>query len=255
MSAKTTVGRNFSRYAKRYDEYAGIQHATANELIKRSPAKAPRNILDIGCGTGNYTLLLRDKFRDADIKALDISREMVEIARRKCVGYDIDFSVVDAERLDLRDKFDLITSNATFQWFDDLRSSLRKYSSALAHGGSMLFSTFGPLTFRELSLSLKDALGKDSTISSGGFIGKDELTKMVKSSFAESVVEETILKKKYNSLEELLKHIKYTGTRGSGVSGISLWRRAMLNRVEEAYMSDFGGIEASYQIFYCRASI
>ncbi len=255
MSAKVTVKKNFSRYAHLYDDYAGIQHASASELIKKSPLGAPGHILDIGCGTGNYTLLLRDKFKDAEIKAIDISRDMVAIARRKCVNSGIDFSVADAERLELTDKFDLITSNATFQWFDDLKSSLSKYSSALAHGGSMLFSTFGPLTFRELSLSLKDALGKDSTIASDGFLGMDELSKMMKDNFAESVVEETILKKKYDSLEELLKHIKYTGTRGSGVGGISLWRRAMLERVKEAYMSNFGEITASYQIFYCRASI
>jgi len=179
---------------------------------------------------------------------------MVEIARRKCGNNGIDFSVADAEKFKLRDKFDLITSNATFQWFSNLAPSLRKYKDALASGGSILFSTFGPLTFRELNRSLKDALGKDSTISSGGFMGRDELAKTMEDNFAESVVEETILKKKYSSLEELLKHIKYTGTRGSGMSGISLWRRTMLERVEEAYMSNFGAIEASYQIFYCKAS-
>ncbi len=252
--SKTAVEMNFSRCAGLYDKYAGIQYAAAGELIKKSPEKAPRYILDIGCGTGNYTLLLRGKFKDAGIKALDISGDMVDIARRKCKDSGIEFFVADAENFAMRDKFDLITSNATFQWFDDLEPSLRKYRNALACEGSILFSTFGPLTFWELSRSVKKALGKDSAISSDGFPGKDELTKAVENNFAESVVEETILKRKYGSLEELLRHIKYTGTRGSGINGISLWRRAMLDRVEKAYVSNFGGIEASYQIFYCRAS-
>lgn len=251
---KGMVEDNFSKYANLYDKYADIQCLAAKELINKSPDRNIRNILDVGCGTGNYTLLLRKKYNLAHIKAVDISRDMVDVARTKFGKGGIEFIVADAEDLEFTGEFDLITSNAAFQWFNDPGSFLAGYKNALREEGSMLFSTFGPLTFRELSLSVKDALGKDIRISSDGFPGKEELAGMMKDRFRESAVEETVIKKKYVSLEELLRHIKYTGARGSPISGISLWRKTMLDRIEEAYMSNFGGIEASYQIFYCRAS-
>jgi malonyl-CoA O-methyltransferase len=248
------VENNFSRHANLYDKYALIQCLAAKELINKSPDRNIRNILDVGCGTGNYTLLLRKKYDLAHIKAVDISRDMVDVARRKFGKGGIEFIIADAEELPPAGEYDLITSNAAFQWFNDPGSFLAKYKNALREEGSILFSTFGPLTFRELSLSVKDALGKDARISSDGFPGKEELAGMMKDLFGESAVKETVIKKKYASLTELLRHIKYTGARGSPINGISLWRKTMLDRVEEAYLSNFGGIEASYQIFYCRAS-
>jgi len=156
-------------------------------------------------------------------------------------------------RINFTGKFDLITSNAAFQWFNDLDASLTEYKNALSEEGSILFSIFGPLTFRELSLSVKNALGEDARISSDGFLGREELAGMMKARFRESSVKETVVKKKYGSLEELLRHIKYTGARGKRMDSIPLWTRTMLDRIEEAYRSDFGCIEASYHIFYCEA--
>lgn len=253
-SSRDVIEKNFSRHANLYDKYAGVQCMAAYELIKKSPAGGLRYILDVGCGTGNYTLLLRHKFKASEIKALDISCGMVDIARRKCDKKRIEFIVADAEKFDLHDRFDLITSNATFQWFNNLGLSLIRYKDALTRKGHILFSIFGPLTFLELSWSLKEVLGEEAVIASESFPGKEELTGMMESCFRESTVKETIIKRRYNSLAELLYHIKYTGTRGNRINGISLWRRAVLDRIEEAYMSNFGCIEASYQIFYCKAS-
>lgn len=248
------VEDNFSRHANLYDKYALIQCLAAEELIKRSPDGKIRNILDIGCGTGNYTLLLREKFRNADIRAIDFSADMVDVAREKPGNSGVEFIIADAEDAGLSGRFDLITSNAAFQWFNDLGQALEKYKNALAEEGSILFSTFGPWTFHELSLSVKEALGSGIHISSDGFPGEKELTLAMKSNFKKIAVEETVIKKKYGSLEELLRHIKYTGARGRGIDGVPLWTRTMLDRIEEAYISNFGQIEASYQIFYCEGA-
>ena len=42
----------------------------------------PKNILEVGCGTGNYTKILLE--RGYEVTAVDISEDMLEIARRKC---------------------------------------------------------------------------------------------------------------------------------------------------------------------------
>ena len=251
---KIIVKKNFSRYADLYDQYADIQRLSADELIKKTPAGGIRDIIDIGCGTGNYTNLLRCKFKDAGIRALDISDDMIRVARKKYAAQAIEFVVADAEHIDLGGSYDLITSNATFQWFGDLGLSISKYRDALRPQGVIVFSTFGPSTFWELGRSLKEVLGPLVKISSCDFLTKETLTSMMDIHFRDVSIEESMVKKVYGSLEELLKHIKYTGTRGSGISGASGLDRATLCRIEEAYVSNFGAIEASHQIFYCGGS-
>jgi len=250
-SNKDAARKNFSRHARLYDKYADVQHFAAAELIKRAPERQFANILDIGCGTGGYTRILRQRFATAAIKALDISEEMIGAARRKAHDERIEFVAADAEEFDSGGGFDLVTSNAAFQWFDDLESSLVKYRKALTEGGVILFSTLGPLTLNELGRSLKEALGRDVEISSGRFLAKESLLFVMERHFRESAVEEVMIKKSYGSLVELLNHIKYTGTRGMGVGSPNLWNKRTLERIENAYRSVDGRIDASYQIFYC----
>ena len=252
---KLEIKNNFSRHASLYDKYADVQNLAANELIKRTPPSGSiEDILDIGCGTGSYTLELRNKFKNASITALDISEEMISMAKRKLGHAAAEFIVGDAESANLSGRHDLITSNATFQWFDDLALALERYSKALKPEGSIIFSMFGPLTFRELGGAIKEVFGPAAQISSGRFPARDVVAASMIRYFSRSAAEEVVVKRRYASLTELLKRIKYTGTRGVGLARAHQWSRNVLNRVEEAYISTTGSIEASYQIFYCKAS-
>ena len=58
---------------------------------------------------------------------------------------------VIADECSLRyEKFDLIISNATVQWFNTPQKTLKYYKSILSDTGILVFSTFGPDTFYEL---------------------------------------------------------------------------------------------------------
>lgn len=247
---KDRLARNFSRYANLYDRYAGIQLLAAKELIGELPERDMRTILEIGCGTANYTLLLRERFKAADITAVDISGRMIEVARHKSGTKGINFIIADAEQLDLNRRFDLITSNACFQWFGDPDKTIAKYAKTLTENGAILFSAFGPQTFWELGRSLKEAVGEDVAISSVKFPDKNKLRSLLKKYFRENVVRELVIKETYPSLIELLNRIRYTGTRGSGIGNSILWKRRILERTEDAYRANFGGIAVTYQIFF-----
>ncbi|MHC4220939.1 MAG: methyltransferase domain-containing protein, partial [Planctomycetota bacterium] len=119
MSNTETIKKNFSRYARQYDNYANIQNQSAEKLIETIEKKQFDKILDIGCGTGCYTKLLQNHFPAAKIKALDISSEMINVAKDKLAHSNIDFLIADGQKIALDEKFDLITSNACFQWFDN----------------------------------------------------------------------------------------------------------------------------------------
>jgi malonyl-CoA O-methyltransferase len=252
MTNKDIIKENFSRNAEFYDDYSSVQNRTALKLIAGLDNREFGQILDIGCGTGNYTGLLRNKFPSGRIKALDISMEMVRLAERKLRDKGIEFVVADAETETFDEKFDLITSNACFQWFDNLDETVVKYRNVLNQNGIILFSTFGPLTFCELSESLAELYEKNVSISSRIFIDKAGVEEMLAKHFNRVSVADEIIKETYTSLRELLNTIKYTGTRGIGVNCGSIGRSG-IEKLENIYKEKFGAVVATYQVFYSRA--
>ncbi|MHC4762743.1 MAG: malonyl-ACP O-methyltransferase BioC [Planctomycetota bacterium] len=252
MTDKETIRKNFSRFAASYDTYSSIQDHAGARLIELTAPDNCAKILDIGCGTGNYTRLLRDKFPAAKIKALDISERMINIANRKLSGSGVEFIVADAEEINLTEGFDLITSNACLQWFGDLEAALKNYSNLLNAGGNISFSVFGPAAFRQLHLAITDLFKKKISISSNFFFSRDRVSEILEKYFDQTCIEEQLLDESYGSLRQLLNTIKYTGTRGLGLNGVFLGRW-QLTELEKIYKDKFNDITATYQLFYFRA--
>ncbi|MDP2767624.1 MAG: malonyl-ACP O-methyltransferase BioC [Candidatus Methanoperedens sp.] len=252
---KSNIANNFSRYAHLYDQYAAVQNQAAFELAGSLKNNNFSKILELGCGTGNYTLMLREKFRGARIKALDISEEMISVAQNKLKNEDIEFMVADAEKIipDMIDpiNFDLITSNACFQWLNDLGKALRGYAKLLRRGGSVYFSIFGPDTFCELNAALKSVL-KENRLDSVYFYNRASLKEMLKDNFKSVKVNEVCYKESFGSLKGLLEKIKYSGIRGNGLSRKVYFSRGLLARLEKAYRDRFQEIGVTYQVFFCR---
>lgn len=245
------IARNFSRYAHLYDKYANMQNKAALELIKSLKIGNFSKILELGCGTGNYTLLLRDRFKGARIKALDISAEMIAVAQNKLKNKDIEFVVADAQKLIPDEDFDLVTSNACFQWLNDLGKALQGYGKSLQRGGLVYFSTFGPQTFCELNTALKSVL-KESSVISTYFCNSDSLKTMLKDNFKSVRINEICYQESFVNLRGLLEKIKYSGIRGNGLGKKVYFSRSLLEKLEKAYLDRFGAICATYQVFFCR---
>lgn len=245
MVSKDLVREKFSRYAKTYDTYSSIQRRMASFLISLMPLDGVRKILEIGCGTGNLTLLLKKRFKKANLLALDISEEMIRVAKGK-LEEGVDFVVGDGETMRLNDAYDLIASNATFQWFHKLNETLTIYRDLLTDGGSIFFSTFGPMTFHELGYSMMMVMGKE--VPSEGFLDKGRLLDIMMVNFKGPRVIEWTFKEIYPSLVDLLRTIKYTGESGNCIKG--LMTRDSIHRIERAYLERFGRIEVTYQVFF-----
>jgi len=252
MIDKNIIEKNFSRYAECYDEYSSIQNMCASELISRVIIDNAARILEAGCGTGNYTKLLKDKFPNARIKAVDISGTMLEVAKRKLPDRNIEFITADAERIDFEERFDLISSNAAYQWFEDLKNTLLRYKDMLNEGGLISFSIFGPLTFCELNASLKESIGRDISIKSSSFLSRRKLVNLLKNHFRGVEVKEKIYREKYSALPELIRKIKCTGARGSGLERDNFWTPGEMRNLEHIYKEKFKDITATYQVFFCR---
>jgi len=249
---KETIARNFSRYANSYDRHADVQRYAADELLRQIKGDGFKKILELGCGTGNYTGLLRNRFIDAKIIAVDISREMVRVAEEKLKGKNIEFLIRDAEKLDFKDKFDLISSNAAFQWFEELENCLLTYKGMLEEGGVISFSSFGPQTFVELNTVLKSVLGNKAIVVDG-FMDKEELETILRQNFKSAKVKEIRYKDDFATLKDLLQKIKCTGTRGNGLNAKVYFNRKILEDLEKAYLKKFNKIIATCQVIFCTA--
>lgn len=253
---KKAIIRNFSRYAHTYDSYCGVQRQVASKLSEMIRENDISKILELGCGTGNYTLFLKERFPDATIKALDISKEMIQVAAKKIQDKKIEFILADAEMVDLNESFNLITSNACFQWLQDLEAALAKYKKLLKNRGLILFSVFGPRTFWELNMSLKH-LFADMSITADNFVAKERLEGILNQDFKEIEIKEAVFQESFFCLSDMLNKIKYSGINGSGLGRKFLFTPKKLRKLEKIYLDKFSCMDtkqmnATYQVFFCR---
>jgi malonyl-CoA O-methyltransferase len=252
---KKAICRRFSKAAATYDDHALVQRQCATRLSSLLPADfSAAEILEIGCGTGNYTKILAERFPGARLTALDFSSAMVAQARRKCETLAAaSFLCADGERFLAENSrsFDLITSNATMQWFDDPARAFSHSARSLAADGLFLASFFGPGTLHELAAGLSEAFAEPVPLPAARFPDKARLAQMADTCFGQVMIDETEYRRSYLSLQELLSHIRKTGTGGYHPS-LPLLTRGRMKKLEK-WFTDRGGQAVSYQVFFVTA--
>jgi trans-aconitate 2-methyltransferase len=88
------------------------------DLVNRITAEqAPGNILDAGCGPGNSSRVLIDRWPTARLTGVDNSPAMIEEAKKDFPGQE--WVLSDAAEYRTDKKFDLVFSNAAIQWIPD----------------------------------------------------------------------------------------------------------------------------------------
>ncbi len=97
------------------------------ELLGRVRAESPRAVVDLGCGPGNLTITMAQRWPNTRLTAVDSSAEMVAAARQRGV---------DASDLDLADwapddRTDVLISNAALQWVPGHPDLLARWAQQL----------------------------------------------------------------------------------------------------------------------------
>ena len=80
----SAVSEYFGELAPEYSSFAQRAMPRREEMLRelvRCLPDGPRDVLELGCGTGTLTALLADRYPEANISAVDASEEMIRIAR------------------------------------------------------------------------------------------------------------------------------------------------------------------------------
>jgi trans-aconitate 2-methyltransferase len=113
------------------------------DLLARIPAEKPRRVVDLGCGPGNSTELVRARWPQARVTGLDNSPEMLRRAARHADELTA-FGEADAAGYVPADgEVDVLLSNALLQWVPGHADLLPRWVAALPPGGVLAFQVPG----------------------------------------------------------------------------------------------------------------
>ncbi len=118
-----------------YLKFADERTRPARDLLAQVPLSSPAVVYDLGCGPGNSTALLVERFPQARVTGIDNSPAMLEQARKACPGAS--FALADLARWQPDDAPDLLFSNATFQWVPHHLEVVARLAAELKPGGAM----------------------------------------------------------------------------------------------------------------------
>jgi trans-aconitate 2-methyltransferase len=118
-----------------YLRFADERARPALDLLARVALSQPRRVVDLGCGAGNITALLKSRFPAAEVLGVDGSPAM--LARARLAAPDCQFEHADIASWQTTNAPDLIYSNAALHWIGGHEALFPRLLSLLAEGGAL----------------------------------------------------------------------------------------------------------------------
>jgi malonyl-CoA O-methyltransferase len=201
--------RRFDRAASSYAAASRLEAEVGARMLERLDylTVAPRRIVDAGSGPSREAKRLADRYRQAELIALDFSPAMLKSGDRK-LGFFRKKKLLcgDLARLPLAaGSIDFIWSNMALHWASDPLAAIKEFSRVLSPGGLLMFSTLGPDTLKELRAAAGAARVHE-------FVDMHDLGDMlVNAGFAAPVMDMEILILRYTSARALLADLRAGG--------------------------------------------
>ncbi|HWG04593.1 MAG TPA: trans-aconitate 2-methyltransferase, partial [Beijerinckiaceae bacterium] len=121
--------------AAQYLKFENERTRPVRDLVARIPLAHVETAADIGCGPGNSTEVLRQRYPEAHIIGLDSSPDMIQAARKRLP--DIGFEVADIGQWRPKAPLDVILANAVLQWIPGHETLLPALIAKLKPGGAL----------------------------------------------------------------------------------------------------------------------
>ena len=122
-----------------YLKFESERTRPCQDLANRVLVEHPRRIIDLGCGPGNSTAVVIRRWPEAEITGLDSSSDMIAAARQalpqvKWITEGIEKWAASTEK---SDRYDVVFSNAAFQWIADHARTFPQIFNHVAPGGAL----------------------------------------------------------------------------------------------------------------------
>jgi malonyl-CoA O-methyltransferase len=255
------LSQYFSRSARRYHASAHFQRQIAATLAERTfDSIRPETILEVGCGTGFLTRLLVDRYPRAAIDAVDLSSEMICLARQNLPAANVRWHVDDMNRLDADRQIDLVASSTALHWGDPVDRLIQRLGQMLRPGGKMVAAvmtagTLGELhrvrqeiaPDREPARQLPSASLLRQALAKAGMV-IDDLTTVV-------------YRRRFASSRELIRQLSQSGFTGGSFArdhGRPLVRsqlNSLTSRYHQQYGAVDGAVHATFNVTYLAAAV
>lgn len=161
---KNNIKNAFDLGAKNYDNYSQVQKKISkkilyilneyNKLVNFN--KKEINVLDLGCGTGDFSVQILNNFKIKYIEVVDLSNKMIKLAKTKIKFSNFKSSVSDFDEYSDFKKFDLIISNMALHWSENIYLLIDKIIKKIKCGCIFLFSVPNSLCFNSFQKIFKD---------------------------------------------------------------------------------------------------
>lgn len=122
--------------ANTYIQFLDLRTRPAHDLLAAIPDHfQPKVIYDLGCGPGNSTILLKNRWPQAKIIGIDSSTDMLRVAKETYP--ELEFIKDDIATFAPSEKIDFIFANASLQWVDKHEILIPKLISCLSSSGAL----------------------------------------------------------------------------------------------------------------------
>lgn len=230
---------------------------------------APAQVLDAGCGTGADLVVLQKDYPAAQVIGIDASAAMLAGAKASApksglksmlnrlmpAKTGIDLICGDFGNLPLGpNSVDLVWSNLALHWHPQPDRVFAEWRRVLRVEGLLMFSNFGPDTFRELRAAFASIDERPHVLP---FVDMHDFgDQLVEAGFSTPVMDMEIITVTYDTADALLADVRALGgnplsTRARGLVGRAAWQR-LRDALEQQRRPD-GKLGLSFEVIYGHA--
>ena len=257
----STVARRFSRAAQTYGRGAGLHRHVAARLLEMMPEAdliGTGSVLEVGCGTGVLTSLVRQRYPGASLCVMDVAEGMVDSVRERWGdGPGMRYVVSDVRGFKADRPFNLIVSSSALHWATPLEATMADLRGLLAPGGVVSAALMTEGTLKELH-ALRRQIAPDKTPSGRLAPGYEVLSALRGAGFEVVAHDEETIQTRYHSADDFLRTLHAQGLTAGAVSQAALpLGRTELNQLrkdyDEACRDAEGGVHATFEVLYFSA--
>jgi len=244
------VKKYFNRAANIYDYNCFLQLEVARQLIEtlKPLVKHVDSVIDLGCGTGISTQMIKNEIKANALYAVDIADQCLSIAASRLGKDFVIESSFDCVPFD-DGVFDIVFSNMSFQWSCDLNKTVQEAARLLKPKGVLAFSLPNDRSFMKLR-AIFNSLGFSHVLNR--FVGVAKLYNLLSGCEILGFYEKEYILR-YDNFFDLLRSIKNVGANYKFGGSAKRLNKSDFLKINENLLAEFSdeGIPLEYAVTFC----